>query len=70
MTDRATRGGRLKKSHRTRRCRASKNSKWLDHPPARLERGREGAEISQLWHASTRLGPPSVDSLSVSAESA
>jgi serine/threonine-protein kinase len=43
---------------------------WLDHPPARVERGRDGTEISSRWLASTRLRPRAVDSLSVSAEPA
>ena len=28
---------------------------WLDHPPARLERGSDGTEISPLWLVRTRL---------------
>ena len=43
---------------------------WVDHPPAPLERGGDGTEISQLWLASTGAGPRAVDSLVVSAEPA
>jgi hypothetical protein len=35
-----------------------------------VERGRDAAEISPLWLASTRVRPRAVDSLSVSAEPA